>query len=190
MQPSAKQAVVKALAAHSDATSADIASAACLARSTAGKVLAQLESAGNVRRVPGGRDGARRLPDRFALSKVRAQGKRANVRASKPTEPPGTGTDRKPCAEPTKKAPKGAARTRKHSKPGQLDGSRPKGASRHPRTVQPRAVRISVLPLEGPDARRLRDRQLAVIVRLLRRATAEGRQSAAVPARRQLRTKR
>jgi hypothetical protein len=122
-KPSTEQAVMNALAARSDATATDLAGAAGLGRSITGKVLAQLESAGKVRRVPGGRDGARRLPYRFALSKATAQGKGARARTGKATEPPGT--------EATKlsaKAAKGArnvarpAATGERLKPGQLDG--------------------------------------------------------------------
>jgi hypothetical protein len=49
-------------------TAAEVAGAAKLGRSTASKVLARLADSGKVARVRGGRDGARRLPDRFSLS--------------------------------------------------------------------------------------------------------------------------
>ena len=62
-----EQAVLKALGAKPQASAVEIASAAGLGRSTASKVLARLASTGELRRTEGGRDGARRLPDRFAL---------------------------------------------------------------------------------------------------------------------------
>jgi hypothetical protein len=51
-------------------------------------------------------------------------------------------------------------------------GSR--GAGRSPGQL---AFTIRVLPLEGPEADNLRTRQLAVIVRLLRRASAQARRA-------------
>jgi hypothetical protein len=122
-KPSTEQAVMKALAIRSDATAADLAGAAGLGRSTVGKFLAQLEGAGKVRRVPGGRDGARRLPDRFTLNKASAPGKGDKARMGKATEPPGT-EDTKPSAEAAKgarSATRPAARGER-LKPGQLDG--------------------------------------------------------------------
>ncbi len=91
-KPASEEAVLKALAGRPHATAADIASAAGLGRSTASKVLARLASTGEVRRIEGGRDGARRLPDRFALASA------------------------EPAAQATK--PKAAEKL----KPGQLDG--------------------------------------------------------------------
>ena len=49
------------------ASAAEVAEAAGIGRSTATKVLAALAASGQVERAPGGRDGARRLPDRWAL---------------------------------------------------------------------------------------------------------------------------
>jgi hypothetical protein len=66
--PPAENALRKALAAQPDATAADLAASAGLGRSTASKILARLEQAGEVRRHQGGRDGARRLPDRWTLA--------------------------------------------------------------------------------------------------------------------------
>jgi DNA-binding MarR family transcriptional regulator len=60
----AEDALRKALATQPDATAADLAAAAGLGRSTASKILALLEQAGEVRRRQGERDGACRLPDR------------------------------------------------------------------------------------------------------------------------------
>lgn len=49
------------------ATVAQIAVSAGVGRSTAGKLLGQLESDGEVRRTEGGRDGNRRLPGLWSL---------------------------------------------------------------------------------------------------------------------------
>ena len=49
------------------ASAAEVAEAAGIGRSTAAKALAALAADGRVERTPGGRDGARRLPDRWAL---------------------------------------------------------------------------------------------------------------------------
>lgn len=68
-----EQAVLAALGAKPRATAAEIAAAAGLGRSTAGKLLAALERRGTVRRTAGGREGARRLPDRWELAVLAAQ---------------------------------------------------------------------------------------------------------------------
>jgi predicted transcriptional regulator len=91
-KPASEQEVLKALGAKPQATAAEIASTAGLGRSTVSKVLARLVSAGEVRRTEGGRDGARRLPDRFAPA----------------------------SAEPATEAAK--PKTAEKLKPGQLDG--------------------------------------------------------------------
>ena len=67
-RPPAEQALLNALKANSEATAADLAVAAGVGRSTAGKALSRLASSGEIRRTEGGRDGARRLPDRFSLA--------------------------------------------------------------------------------------------------------------------------
>jgi hypothetical protein len=66
-KPTSEEAVVKALATRSELTSAEIATATGLGRSTVGKTLAALERARIARRSPGGRDGGRRLPDRWSV---------------------------------------------------------------------------------------------------------------------------
>jgi DNA-binding transcriptional ArsR family regulator len=63
-----EEAVVKALASQGEITSAEIATATGLGRSTVGKTLASLERAGMARRNPGGRERGRRLPDRWSVS--------------------------------------------------------------------------------------------------------------------------
>jgi hypothetical protein len=62
-----KQAIIEVLTAAPEATVAQIAVSAGVGRSTAGKMLAQMESDGEVRRTEGGRDGNRRLPDLWSL---------------------------------------------------------------------------------------------------------------------------
>jgi hypothetical protein len=64
--PSSGEAVLAALSRHPGATAAELAEVAGIGRSTAAKTLAALEGQGKARRTPGGRDGARRLPDRWA----------------------------------------------------------------------------------------------------------------------------
>ena len=77
-----EEAVLKALAGQPQATAADIASGAGVARSTASKTLARLASTGEVRRTQGGRDGTRRLPDRFALASAEPAAQDAKPRAA------------------------------------------------------------------------------------------------------------
>lgn len=69
--------VIGVLDEQPDATTAEIATAVGLGRSTVSAALARLESAGKVRRRAGGRDGARRLPDRWRLSRRRARKSRS-----------------------------------------------------------------------------------------------------------------
>jgi DNA-binding MarR family transcriptional regulator len=57
--------VLDALAAHPEVTSAELAEVLGIGQSTAAKHLAALEAAGTARREPGGRDGGRRLADRW-----------------------------------------------------------------------------------------------------------------------------
>lgn len=64
----AAHAVAAALAARPGSTSADVAEAAGVGKSTATKVLAALEASGQASRVTGGRsDNGRRQPDRWNL---------------------------------------------------------------------------------------------------------------------------
>jgi hypothetical protein len=67
-KPSADEAGKKALEDCPGATAEGVASAAGIGRSTATKTLARLVAAGEVTRHEGGRDGGRRLPDRFTLA--------------------------------------------------------------------------------------------------------------------------
>jgi IclR-like helix-turn-helix domain-containing protein len=66
--PPAKQAILEVLKVEPQASVAQIAVSAGVGRSTAGKLLAQLESDGEVRRAEGGRDGKRRLPHLWSLA--------------------------------------------------------------------------------------------------------------------------
>ena len=99
--PPAKQAILEVLKVEPEATIAQIAVSAGIGRSTAGKLLAQMESEGEARRTEGGRDGARRLPDRFALASAEPAAKTAKPKAAVDAKPKATG---------------------EHLKPGQLDG--------------------------------------------------------------------
>jgi MarR family len=121
-KPASEQAVLKALAANPEATAAEVAAAANVGRSTASKVLARLASSGEVRRTPGGRDGARRLPDRFALASGEPAADPKPKAAVDAT--PKAAVDAKPKAaadtEPKADAKPKAAEDR--LKPGQLDG--------------------------------------------------------------------
>ena len=95
-KPASEQAVLKALAANPEATAAEAAAAADVGRSTAGKVLARLASSGEVRRTEGGRDGARRLPDRFSLASAEPAAKTAKPKAAKDAESKAVGERLKP----------------------------------------------------------------------------------------------
>jgi hypothetical protein len=66
--PNTKQAIIEVLEAAPEATVAQIAVSAGVGRSTAGKMLSQLESDGEVRRTEGGREGNRRQPDLWSLA--------------------------------------------------------------------------------------------------------------------------
>jgi predicted ArsR family transcriptional regulator len=69
-KPTTESAVVKALVSGSDLTGAEIAADTGLSRSTVRKALGALERRGMVRRHPGGRDGRRRLPDRWSTAQT------------------------------------------------------------------------------------------------------------------------
>ncbi len=90
--PNTKQAIVEVLTAASEATAAQIAVSAGVGRSTAGKMLAQLESDGAVRRTEGGRDGNRRLPDVWSLvgeQSASAAGEGKSAKAPSAVKPAG-----------------------------------------------------------------------------------------------------
>jgi predicted transcriptional regulator len=81
-KPTSEEVVVTTLAAQGELTNAEIATTSGLGRSTVGKALAALERAGMARRAPAGREGGRRLPDRWS------------VRSSDESSPPGSATGR------------------------------------------------------------------------------------------------
>jgi len=69
-KPSPDAAVKKAVETTPGGTTEGIGKAAGLARSTAGKVLGRLADDGQLVRHQGGRDGGKRLPDRWTLAGV------------------------------------------------------------------------------------------------------------------------
>jgi hypothetical protein len=69
-KPSHDETVTKAVTENPGATIEGVAQRAGIARSTAGKVLGRLAETGEVARHEGGRDGRKRLPDRFTLKGV------------------------------------------------------------------------------------------------------------------------
>lgn len=72
-RPAAEQTVISVLGDHPDTTAAEIATTGELGRSTVSKILTKLESAGKAKRSAGGRNGARRLPDRWSLTGSRSR---------------------------------------------------------------------------------------------------------------------
>ena len=60
--------ILEVLTTHPGATSAELAEVLGIGQSTAAKHLATLESAGTARREPGGREGGRRLADRWSTT--------------------------------------------------------------------------------------------------------------------------
>jgi predicted DNA-binding transcriptional regulator YafY len=115
-KPASEQAALKALAANPEATAAEVAAAANVGRSTASKVLARLTSSGEVRRIEGGRDGPRRLPDRFALASAEPAADDGKPKAAADAEPKAADDGKPKAAQDAK--PKAAG---EHLKPGQLD---------------------------------------------------------------------
>ncbi len=69
-KPSHDETVTNAVKEYPGATIEGVAQQAGIARSTAGKVLGRLAEAGVFTRHEGGRDGRKRLPDRFTLKDV------------------------------------------------------------------------------------------------------------------------
>jgi DeoR/GlpR family transcriptional regulator of sugar metabolism len=94
--PPAKQAILEVLKVEPQASVAQIAVSAGVGRSTAGKLLAQLESDGEVQRTEGGRDGNRRLPNLWSLAN---QQPTANDTDAKPA------TDDKPSGDTSRLKP-------------------------------------------------------------------------------------
>jgi hypothetical protein len=99
--PPAKRAILELLKVEPQASVAQIAVSVGISRSTAGKLLTQLESDGEVRRTEGGRDGKRRLPDLWSLA----------------SQPAAKNASAKPVSAPDGKSSSDAGRL----KPGQLE---------------------------------------------------------------------
>ena len=64
------EAILTLLGKRSELSPAEVAEAVGIGHSTAAKRLAALEREGKVRRSEGGRDGSRRLPDRWSIAQV------------------------------------------------------------------------------------------------------------------------
>ncbi len=79
---STAESVLAALA-DGTASAADVANRAGIGRSTATKALAALAAQGKVTRKPGGRDGARRLPDSWSLRAAKTRRRTASGNGSK-----------------------------------------------------------------------------------------------------------
>jgi DNA-binding IclR family transcriptional regulator len=76
------EVVLAALSANPESTTTELALAAALGRSTVGKALTALESEGRVARTPGGRDGRRRVPDRWAVARPDTKPRPSAAKAS------------------------------------------------------------------------------------------------------------
>src|SRR5579863_8636673 len=74
-RPNAAAAVLAALADRPEVSASEVAEAAGIGRSTATKALAELAAEKKVRRVAGGREAGRRLPDRWSLAAARTNGR-------------------------------------------------------------------------------------------------------------------
>jgi DNA-binding MarR family transcriptional regulator len=82
---STTDAVLAALEQQPDATTAELAAATELGRSTVGKALAALDHAGRVRRTPGGHDpNGRRQPDRWTTPPPAAEAERNDSQSNTP----------------------------------------------------------------------------------------------------------
>ena len=86
------EVVAAALRTHPEATVIELAETAGVGRSTAAKCLAVLEAAGTARRVPGGRDGGRRVADRWVPAKPHRPADQLSVSGSDSDRPVETGT--------------------------------------------------------------------------------------------------
>lgn len=114
----AAEAVLSALSANSNATAAQLADEAGLGRSTATKALAELEQAGQARRVSGKGKSGRRLPDRWFTTKARRRARSPEAAVAPGTLEPLSG------APPGKPAPTFAAprptQTKERTRAGRL----------------------------------------------------------------------
>jgi DNA-binding transcriptional ArsR family regulator len=104
--------VLDALTARPGVSAAELADALGLGQSTAAKHLAALEAAGTARREPGGRDGGRRLPDRWTATAAEVEPPAptgAAQPASETAEPASVEPD--PGASPAERLGRGALGT-------------------------------------------------------------------------------
>jgi DNA-binding transcriptional MocR family regulator len=67
-QQTSTEAILDSLAAHPEVTVADLADVLGIGRSTVAKRLDALQAAGTARREPGGREGGRRVADRWSAT--------------------------------------------------------------------------------------------------------------------------
>jgi DNA-binding MarR family transcriptional regulator len=67
-QQTSTEAILDSLAAHPEVTVADLADVLGIGRSTVAKRLEALQAAGTARREPGGREGGRRVADRWSAT--------------------------------------------------------------------------------------------------------------------------
>lgn len=165
---SAEQAVKDALASQPQATAADVAAAAGVGRSTAGKLLARLATSGEVRRTEGGRHGARRLPACFSLAST--QPMPAYSEATR-AEPAPNGADDNDASVAASAEPEAADAkpevTADRLRPGQLDGlvlgfldanvdSGPHGATTVARALKRSSGAVSNCLIRLTNAKRVR----------------------------------
>jgi len=115
------EAILDALRRHPDSTAAQLAEAAGIGRSTAGKALAVLEGEGHAtRRQAGHQPGTRTAPDRWSLTSQTPAG--LAEPDGKPTAEPGPNGER-PAAEQPPTTPVEAA-----DQPHDTEASQPAGA--------------------------------------------------------------
>jgi predicted ArsR family transcriptional regulator len=83
---STEKAVLEALRARPQTTSTAIAAVTGRGRSTVGKVLAQLEKAGKIRREAGGHDHGRQQPDLWSATRRKAPSASSTAQRLRPGE--------------------------------------------------------------------------------------------------------
>jgi hypothetical protein len=127
-----KEAILEVLQAAPQATAAQIAVSAGVGRSTAGKVLAQMESDGEVRRTEGGREGNRRLPDLWSLGGEQAA---ANDKGEKPASATAATAGKSAKAPADKSAT--AGRDGGKGEPATASASAPEGGKLKPGGLDP-----------------------------------------------------
>jgi|HubBroStandDraft_6_1064221.scaffolds.fasta_scaffold255450_1 hypothetical protein len=126
-KPSHDETVTKAVTEHPGATIEGVAQQAGIARSTAGKVLGRLTEAGTFTRHEGGRDGRKRLPNRFTLKDVELPAAYAKQ--------VGDGESGKSAAKPASK-PNGKQSTSRKAASGNASGAGKPSASDKPERLK------------------------------------------------------